>query len=91
MKKDLVILVLSVLLAITAIVSWTIAPSEKVVTKEVVKEVQVEKPKPVEWADDPKNPINICLAKGGIPMTSVWDGRLTDCVFAPQSKEGEKI
>lgn len=33
----------------------------------------------VKWVDNPKNPINVCIAKEGIPITSVWDGRLKDC------------
>jgi hypothetical protein len=28
----------------------------------------------------------VCLRKGGIPITSTWDGRLTGCIFAPEKK-----
>lgn len=25
-----------------------------------------------------------CLDTGGIPVTSIWDGRLTNCIFPPK-------
>lgn len=33
------------------------------------------------WKRDPANPVNVCIAKGGVPITSVWDGRLERCDF----------
>lgn len=38
-----------------------------------------------EWQASPKNPINICLKKGGVPSTSAWDGELTDCDFKKEA------
>jgi hypothetical protein len=33
------------------------------------------------WRQSPQNPINICIAKGGVPVTSAWDGELKNCQF----------
>lgn len=30
-----------------------------------------------------------CLDAGGVPTTSAWDGRLTDCIILPKAKEKE--
>lgn len=34
-----------------------------------------------QWRQDARNPINICIAKGGVPITSSWDGELNACQF----------
>ena len=33
--------------------------------------------------------VDACIKAGGIPIYSIWDGRLKDCKFPP-NKEGEK-
>ncbi|AZI61828.1 hypothetical protein RQN9TF_12575 [Rhodococcus qingshengii] len=38
-----------------------------------------------EWRKDPVNPINICIAKGGVPLKSSWTGDLKECQF-PEAK-----
>jgi hypothetical protein len=30
--------------------------------------------------------INLCRDSGGIPVTSVWDGGLSDCIYPPTRK-----
>ena len=70
MSKPTIIIVLVILAGI----GFASFRSTETITK-------VEQPKPTEikWEDDLKNPVNICIAKGGIPITSAWDGRLKDC------------
>lgn len=33
-----------------------------------------------------ETPVGRCLKLGGIPTTSVWDGRLTGCIFKQEGK-----
>lgn len=35
-----------------------------------------------------ETPLSRCIDAGGIPTTSVWDGRLTGCIFPP-AKAGQ--
>ena len=37
-----------------------------------------------EWKRDPANPVNVCVARGGIPIQSPWDGRIERCDFPPK-------
>lgn len=32
-----------------------------------------------------ETPLSRCIDAGGIPTTSMWDGRLTNCIFPPAS------
>lgn len=34
-----------------------------------------------EWRDSPRNPINVCIAQGGIPIKDNWSGGLATCQF----------
>lgn len=29
-------------------------------------------------------PVTRCIDTGGMPVTSIWDGRLTNCIFPPE-------
>jgi hypothetical protein len=31
-----------------------------------------------------ETPVTRCVDTGGIPVTSIWDGRLTNCIYPPQ-------
>lgn len=33
------------------------------------------------WRQNAQNHINICIAKGGVPISSSWDGELKNCQF----------
>lgn len=41
----------------------------------------VPPPKPTPKRE---TPFSRCVDTGGIPVTSAWDGRLTNCIFPPQ-------
>jgi len=31
-------------------------------------------------------PVQLCIKYGGVPVKSIWDGRLADCIFPGQQK-----
>ena len=33
-----------------------------------------------------ESPEALCTKKGGVPIASVWDGHLADCIFPPAKK-----
>ena len=36
------------------------------------------------WNNSPRNPINVCIARGGVPFVSGWDGTLDRCEVLPR-------
>lgn len=60
-------------------VGWQIFPKTKirVVEKEVIKEVP--------YVTERSKIFQACTDQGGIPVTSVWDGRLKDCIFKDEN------
>lgn len=36
------------------------------------------------WDRNPTNPVNVCIAKGGVPIYDTWTGGLDRCEFPPK-------
>lgn len=75
-KISNIVLVLC-LMAISAGVAWNLAPNEKVIYKDRIKEVE----KPIEV---PRSRVDestdACKKKGGVPTYSAWNGELNGCI-----------
>ena len=42
-------------------------------------------PKPLAPLEpERETPLSRCIDNGGIPVTSIWDGRVTNCIFPPE-------
>lgn len=42
-----------------------------------------EGPQGTTIEDNRDKAVNACIAQGGVPITSAWDGRVLDCRFPP--------
>lgn len=83
-----ILFILATVSVITGSILWAVSSYKEYKNEKLVEEQN--KPLVETWFDNPRNPVNICIAQGGIPQTSGWDGRLEECQFKPtNNKEKE--